>query len=239
MKKLLVCLLAIALTAGVAQADFFDDFEDGDASDWDLLSPGGSVLTWAVEAPGAGGSDYSLNQKTGGYSFPTDPGGAALPGSMALAPGVHSDAGVDVDFRIRTTAGYPDAGIVFGYQDADNFLYYLDVAVTGEHHWTANAVVNGTRTEIAETLIPIVGGATDFVHLEHSRDAATGYFKLVQDGVTVFDQTDPLYIGSATGRIGACANNDPYAIDNVVIPEPMTMTLLGIGSLVLLRRRRV
>ena len=61
MKKLLLCLLAIALTAGVAQADFFDDFEDGDASDWDLLSPGGSTLDWSVEAPGAGGSDYSLN----------------------------------------------------------------------------------------------------------------------------------------------------------------------------------
>ena len=239
--------VVLMLSCGLAQASFFDDFEDGNADGWTFLERGvpgeGGDPVWSVvDESGVGGS-YVLSQTTTNYDFTRDSSGGTTLGTIALAPGTYSDLVVDVDLRHDEASIYADAAVVFGYQDADNFYLFHMVAGNTDDPgdgWDERKVFevrNGEKSEIAQNDLP--QSTQEFHHVKVTHNLAVGQVIVALDGSEIINVTDARLETWTTGDVGPCSNNDAFSVDNFsAVPEPATMILLSLGGLVALKRRR-
>ena len=231
MKKLtVVAVLAIAITTNTFAGNFSDDFSTG-------LNP----TYWSISqsSPGL----YSVNA-TGGNVALALPNPAANPGGLqgvsvilnlaALGGSVSGDFSAQIDFA-NAVIGPNNDQVSLDPSFADNFIFddVYDLSFgRNVHVW--NGAVLGAVTETA----------------------TSGTFVISRTGSTIvgsFDGTPILTLSdsSALTSISFGLDNQPNAandspsviIDNFSltassVPEPATMSLLAIGGLAFVFRRR-
>ena len=212
---------------GIAQAEFIDDFEDGDASDWTTVGTG----TWAVvDESGSGGTKvYSQTDAD------IEAASGLLLGAYSLSPaGTYGDLVYNLDVRLDDTDNnYDDVAIVWGEQNSSNYYYALfnEASVSNE----AFRVVSDVRTQIGSDFdySGFAGGSNpfldyDFHAVELTVDASDN-MEIKVDDVSVWTSTDTSY---TSGKVGVGCYNDKGSWDNVnIIPEPSTFVLLAIAAL--------
>lgn len=244
MKKIstffILCLIGTVAQAG--PLGLVDDFEDTDLSEYTLTvvldqdttrslsfqSPSG-----AAQVTGAAGVEQALFLRDD-YSIAV---GEVLLVDLSEISGLRNDIGIAVCFS-ETPPGVPDGATGDTRQD------YAAVYVQADNDNLKGIFVDGTSP--GSTIY--AGGShasTDVTHLYIRRDSATdwalGYISGVEgwyDFATgSLANTD---IGNAIGFFGDIRNVDTAGdLDNLsIVPEPATMVLLGIGSILALRRRK-
>ncbi len=233
MNKIVAVFIAIVALGVFVQADvaFFDDFNRADTA-----SPDG----------GLNSSDYT---EVG--DFYLSDGSAVHDNNSSTAMGIYSGDTLDADWVVSvdaaalssgTITGGRYVGAVWNYQDSNNY-YVFRVNVTGSS-WqfleynggsikTFNSGAFGSTLSL-DTLYTIsvestgTAGSFDYAVLDGVSELAAG---------TVSDAN-----GSATltdGYAGFYSSNTHSQFDNVAIPEPTTLGLIGATSVMCLFIRRL
>jgi len=189
---------------GVATFVFFDDFDDLDISDYTIVSGSFDV----VEEPA--GSGNGILRGTGS--------------SANLI--VHNTANVDtqkvVRVKVRPDSSTGAPGVVFGYQDSDNF-YHARINNDGDelqiYEW-----VGGSATKRGSTSVSISTG-TWYILEAIWKDANTIEAKLYDvNGNLLATATATMTGGFSSGKIGLRTYNtgsfDDFRIRKYTEPEP-------------------
>ncbi|QNN21261.1 hypothetical protein HED60_02920 [Planctomycetales bacterium ZRK34] len=209
-----------------------EDFEDGIADGFTVYDTSG----------GSSNPDFQIN--AGVYSQANsnmDSGANGKLGGYALASPVVGAFTLDVDIRLDDVINDPgnvaaDAGLVFGWQDVDNFYQLVFNEDAGLNE--VFKIVAGVRTQIGSDFAPsgIQDGAFHNVVLD--RNVATGGITLFIDGLEVFDLVDYTF---GSGRVGIGSINDAASFDNFLltaVPAPAALPAgLALMGLAVTRRR--
>ena len=268
MKKVLILVVALAL-AGIARADFVDNFNtahdylaDGLGAYDGMLDPGAvtEVLDASITADG------QLFYQTNGSVWENNVQGPLLykniTGNFIATVKVAVSGDIDnVSFNnaagimARDPAG---TGAVENWVSIDRFVWTAFIAWNTSSTGRAELGQVEALWEDADTYA--TGAAYPWVQLE--RNGSNFYFRISADGVNFLPLTDPAFQGIYDGTqnplvvsrpdlpdtlqvglhqimydtVSGSATFDDFSIQE--IPEPMTLTLLGLGALALIRKKR-
>jgi len=208
------CFLSLGQSA-LAEAEIFgDDFEDGDASDWDFVTAitptAGSEPVWTV-------ASAILSQITA----TTD---VSRPQAMALAPaGIVENPHITVDVRCDNSGQYEDVGVVFAYKPdggQTDDIFYVDMAF--DRIFAAIGNINTTpgapaanRVVLQQYIAPDkdLYVTQTWAQLDVILDSTAGTLLVMVDNVVMLDITSAELIG-IKGRVGVCSVNDNVSFDN-------------------------
>ena len=233
-------ILFIGLLLGVSAARgalITDDFNRTDT----VYSPSAVGGTWANGI----GSDY-WSITNGAVNMDVTSGSAAL-----INNGLTTISGSGTDFTLRAdvaqTTGGTSAGLVFNFQDADNY-YLLRFNPT---RYQVFAVYDGN----IESVLSVTQGSYPFDAFHTvtiTSDEAYNYnFTITEQGsstvintTTIWTDPNSRFTGGYAGFYGAgnTAVLPEGAFDNFsleVIPEPATLSLMGLASaaVIFIRKR--
>jgi len=208
--------LGSAVACANAAVIFQDDFNDGDAAGWSEYDGTFSVVS----------GTYRI-QST---AFAND--ARSVVGDAAWA-----DYTIDLDFNLASSAT-PQTCVLFRVEqiasgvDAGRYYQFLI-----KDYKVAFSLINysgGNATNLKSVLYPVATDTWHHVELAVEGATATAYL----DGVPVLDYDG--FTHYPTGRIGLKTINRSTAFfDNIVVtPEPATVSLLALGGLAVLWRRR-
>ena len=262
MKKTIVLVLFAALAISASAATVSDDFENPTAP-YDPLGNGWSTdkswSTWGVQAgAGEGGTQGNIWGGSNWYTI-------SMTNGIAAPVNVSDSVSVSARFQLTTgsTGGQTNKdvynlGIMAGtgsisntFVIRDNGLFFSG-RVGGEdgwayYGWNANSQINLQNAGSA---------ASDWFGQKVTvTKAASGYdvlYEILDNGDNVIaDRLSNLaltglaaestwYAKVSTQDVAAGTDITGIAMDNVVltnVPEPATMTLLGLGALLLRRKK--
>lgn len=261
-----VCVLVLPLSQAAGEAYFYlDDFEDGDISDWTVLTSGTGSIAPSV-ARSFGGiwglhmtsipqgdracaitpSDLDNLDYTKAYTIAfefnydksNDPGGFHFVEVVAMN---------DADGVARHVGLYLDTPSLAGGQDA---LIYRDSAPSNhvlaglkEDVWYHLDVAVDPSAETYDLTITdpqATSGVYDHVHAQWVNQLVTTDIPLIGAGQS--DQFSSLRVGdrnadAATYDHGE-AHWDNIAVQGTQIPEPAVLSLLAVGGLLMMWRYR-
>jgi Bacterial Ig domain/Right handed beta helix region/Fibronectin type III domain len=172
-----------------------EDFDDGAAA----FTP--SAATWSVVS-----GKYKLTNPTSG-------------GNVGLFNRSLHNSPVSIDFDLTVDASvddgstdFDDFGVIFNYQDADNYYYASfnesnDGATNGLFR-----VQNGSQTEIADFSSTISANTTYDIKIEKTGPTIKAYLNDVSQAIA----EDSTFTG---GMVGVGSRNDSATFDNVVVVE--------------------
>ena len=231
----LAALLIATGLAGSAQAAVITyDFEgqtkgDLDTAGWLFGTADG--VDWKVDADPDDEANDVLRQDNGGIGN----GGSGKLGAFAIAPdNITGSVDFSVDVRLDEDGTNDDAAVIFGWQDPDNYLFFL---LNDTEFTDLFQVSNGNQSTLVDLGAPGVATAQwHSVEIVHDPDTSSAIVAL--NGTELYNGTDAAF--ATAGKIGMGNLNDAGSFDNLeIVPEPGTLALLGIGGLgVLLRRRQ-
>jgi len=248
-------LVLAAVTAGAATISL--DFESETANSatvptgWALQSTPGGTAVYRTTPAGQGSNGLGGNTGLAGQiSCTAGPSNTQYPGAYLA-----STTNVDLtkafsgtfDFRIVHESTYDDVGFLLGAVgdglnvtggSAGEFVYakfteggggkLLKDGLIGDLDAVNASLVDDTWYHAVVAWTPTSGTTGDFSITVS--DFSSDVFSLSTTGFT-FD--------SAEGQIGFGSVNDTMRVDNVSFtPEPASLTLLAIGGLLAIRRRR-
>jgi len=228
--NIIVCLLALSVfsMSAVGAVVLEDNFDDGvlDVAKWNVVAGTVTETGGAVQIGAAAGRDYLV---TVGQWDPAD-GAITISGTMTDMS----------DFEIWTRAaniqdpdfagGTLDYGIrIGGWSAATDILEKLP----GLNTWTHIAYDGGVATGAPQ------GEPVDFLITDTGTTVSITY-TLVSDPLQTYTISGATSLPAmATNYIGF-GGTGQVEIDNLVVsqvPEPATMALLGLGGLLLRRRK--
>ncbi|MDP6453464.1 MAG: PEP-CTERM sorting domain-containing protein [SAR202 cluster bacterium] len=231
-----VCVagLVLAVLSGAAEAElpelFYDDFDDGDFNGWEVKNAydagGGFVAPVVVVSP----EGYAVQGVGSGYGGPTDQGS-----HIAHSLTISNMRELRIEMRAKTGSG-PNhvtvplvsgfntyyAGRIFGQADKTaDYLSYIDSQDNRYRHsigdsvfeWHTYAWTRDTDWWWSLSIDDVVI-APDF----HQDDQLTSFYQI---GIELLKEQSQIEWVRISG-----------------IPEPTTLSLLALGGLAVLRRRK-
>jgi hypothetical protein len=222
--SLLAIGIMLALPFTATSGTILDDFNDGDTDGW--IFPYNSGMT---QYPGGSWSvvDGALIQTFAGDS------NTGLIDNLSV-----SDQIIEVSSK---TIGY--SGVVLWYQQVNTaWANYIAVSHNFQTGMGVSEMIDGVGTRYSYGG-PWIGGDTYF-DLSIDADSTTGELNVFLDGNYLF--THSAYTPYRVGLSGVYSGNAVTYFDDFMlssddippIPEPSTLTLLGIGILGLIGFRR-
>jgi len=244
MKRTAIALTTAALLAGSAQAVtvFSDDFTGFTGSGFSPTPAAGQLDsdTYAIDGFGTdvafGGTgtsgDPARGASTGGvstggvYAFDTgggNPGLGVQPGGSDFTPGT---------FQVRFTYTGVDA--------LESIAVAFDVSVYNDQARSNSFELTSIDVDGGEVLGSSVGvtsaGTADGSPAWATSNLSTGTI------TTAVENGDVITLTFSGDDAGGSGSRDEFALDNInvtgVVPEPTSLALLGLGSLLIARRRR-
>ena len=219
---LILTILLFCIGSAQATVVYQEDFEDGYANGITDLTG-----TWAVAENGLNGSVYGYHGSWGNHIFTLDD---VLSNNVAVDADFKISNGETGDFEIWVNATIKDS-----LMDKIESGYVIKVQPNGGDNWS----------DVIARIDPGTGGVTldnnvtgQFLvgsenHLRVERFGDT--INVILNGTPYLNATDSTY---QNGSIGFRLFNEGVVDNIVVTPEPATMVLLGLGALVLRRKRR-
>lgn len=196
---------ALFSVVSLSTTSYYDNFQDGDAVGWDPLTP----QRWSVEVE-RGNYVYSLNTSEFGPLA-----GSSL-GEYNLIDGLYLK-----DFTFKCLAKCPkdisvnpgaDYGIVFGYQDDNNYYYVMFNSKQGQSE--IFKVVDGQRTAL-KTFNAVLIQDNNFHEL--MIDCRNGTIHVLYDKQLVISAFDNTF---GTGKIGVGSFSEAACFDDIsVLPS--------------------
>ncbi len=209
----------------------------------------GSDADWSTPFTGNAGADFTFNAD-GTLDAPGGSRALATFNGQTLGEGQSFLAAIDVNF----TAASVGAGIVFGYEDADNFYEFqlLDGdSITGgiDKDVRLVRVQDGTQTVIflVKDLDNIDRDEAYRVIVDYdAQDAAAELMIVNEHGIPYYSRSialdGSLATGSRWGLSSWSSTNAEFGRFDLqvitAIPEPMSLMLLGAGAATVMTRRR-
>ena len=241
MKKFNVVLsvvLCLFFAGSAAQGQAFSDNFDNPAqthADWNrsaAIPPNMEATGTTFDTTGPGGSPGSFGWVT------AEPGGTPLSNSTYQID-------VDINTPLSTSVAGSEAGVIFGWSAGNDWW-----AVRHEN-WNNGTLGPFSRLAIVKSDFTIIHGfSSDFdysvpYHLTVNVDP-TGISAIADNGISTLsidtisnNQTGIFGVPGPAGGAGIYPGGVGNQYDNFnVTPEPMTLSLLGLGGLAALRRRK-
>lgn len=238
-----IVTLALIAVAGASQADIITQWNFNGASATTVpggaLSPSASVGTGTASLLGGVTASFSSGTANGGSSDPvtTTPTNYGWQTTTYAAQGLE-EGQRGVQFSV-STVGYQDISISFDTRHSNTSSRYirLDYSNNGGASWIlgsegAGTVYAGTS---GDTWFNLRGG--DLSADTSIDNNANFVFRMV----TVFAPGTAAYAASTSTSTYAASGTlrwDMVTVNAAPVPEPGTIAVLGLGALVLLRRRR-
>ena len=244
MKRVVAVLMVIGLMGSAQALDVFN-YDFNNLTLGNIAGQDGWTATMSANVIDRGGGDLALNPTTGTNYI-------GRVNSFVLTE--EMDA-FQADFRYYTAISNTTCRLYLtGGGKTTPWLGF-----NGGKFEVRTVKTNGTSADVAITVdVPATFNSGDWVTLRMTFDVVnkTGaaFYKNLTDGETAFTQISvggdlglssvsdmSAYLKSFTGlSIRTDQGNSVRAIDNiaVTVPEPATMALLGLGSLVLVRRKK-
>ena len=181
-----------------------DDFSDGDYVGWTIVDEGTLLAPSAWSA-----ASGTMVQNSDIYSNPTTVGELSKLGTYAYWAGGLSWTDYQMDLTIRTAADDDDIGVMFRYQNGNNYYRFSWGKQRSYRRLVKKA--GGVFTLLAQDSVPYVAGQTYQVRI-----VAQGTLLTVSiDGVPVLSVTDGA-LSSGSIALYTWANKGSY-FDDVVV----------------------
>lgn len=244
MKKI-SALLMVFLLSVAAQAVIVDDFSDTGLAEYTLTVVNDGSTTRAVSFASPSGDLWVAKATDTGHEqvlFLRDDYTLDV-GELLIADVIQSGTGWDRDLGIavgwtKTPPGVPDGGT------GDVRTNYVEVSFRSNNQVMTYAR-DGTTNLPSGQVFPSPISIVEALYIERTgvRDFDLGYLTAgVKTSVKSYTITTDPVLGAAIGfyaDVRAAIGQSPVGLDNLrIIPEPATMVLLGIGSVLALRRRK-
>ena len=183
-----------------------DNFDDGDYAGWTIVDEGtfGTPSNWSA-------ASGTMLQNSDIYSLPNTVEELSKRGTYAYYAGGLGRADYQADLSIRTAADDDDIGVMFRYQDGNNYYRFS----WGRQRSYRRLVKKqaGVFSLLAEDSVPYVAGQTYQVRII----AQGPVLQVSIDGSTVLSVTDGA-LSSGSIALYTWANKGSYFDDVVVDP---------------------
>lgn len=228
----IVFAIYITLVMPLHAQVFFDDFDDNTNTGWTYLDRSAGTAINGTTGGGPGSvmfveQNQQLEQTVTNYSFPlgTVDGKPQL-GGIALAPGTYESPTLQVDMiSFEPGNKNQDQGIIFGYQDEDNFFYVETISADPltEGSVRVYTIINGGRALLDQADITFSETAAT-VQVNHNKVVGNVLVTYNLGSVEEFELsvTDPVFQLAGEFSVGVGSNNDAYAIDNFTVVSEFT-----------------
>lgn len=227
MKKLALIATVLALVVS-ANAALFDNFNDGDVSDWTVIQ---SDASNPIQTYNEGGGDYCVykNDFNSAWGVIGKSVGESYSGTMVSFQATIRSDGLDG----RPSAfGLVDAsgkGVIFSNYGGSN---YFSLGTYTTQNWGKdynNQLDNAVDASCTTTQDHVV---------RWDLNLATGAVNIYFDGTLRKTGTESLAGASSMTTALIVTKKKTYIDDLSVTPEPATMALMGFGGLGMLSRRK-
>jgi hypothetical protein len=231
MRILIIPAVWIAAVANHAFAQTFsDNFAAGlnptywtvtqtTAGLYSVTTPGAGVTLAQVEANPGGSQDVAVNLDLAAL-------GGSIPGNFSLQIGLQFEGGYDINDLAQLNTGFADS---FGFADV------FDLTMSATNVYVSTGSIEGTTSATAS-----VGRGT--FEISRTGSTITGSF----DGTTIYSTSDSSTLTSVSFGLqtqtgsgdNTAFNFNNFSLTPTSVPEPGTLSLLAIGGLAAIIRRK-